>query len=465
LIYHKYGSEWFLGLQPELWGLNVNDKDHLVIGNCDTIKLVDEYGTPLYIVNKERLRENYNRINTAFKSRYSNVDVYYSYKTNCIPAVLEVLHESGAKAEVISGYELWLALKLGVSPNSIIFNGPNKTDDELLTAIKHEIKLINADSISEIERINKIAGKLGTKANVGIRICPSIVPKGMNPGTATGSKKSHFGVDLESGEALEAFEKAAKANNINLLGMHCHIGSGVKDTKSYVKAAQKLLKLAAEIRNNLQVDIQYLDLGGGYGTPCHQDMSGFQFLSYLIFNRLPPTPNPESCPTIDDFAHKITQKIKESCKEYDLSEPNLILEPGRYLTGDTQVLLLRVGGIKERKGMAKYVLTDGGMFSTSLMVWVEYHKVFVANKMSAEDSEKYMIFGRVCTTADWLYKNMKLPKLEKNDVLAVMDTGAYFTATSSNFSYPRPPILMVKDGKAQIIREAESYDDLIRKDK
>jgi diaminopimelate decarboxylase len=454
-----------LDLRPELWGLNVNDKDHLVIGGCDTIELADEYGTPLYIVHEERLRENYVRINTAFKSRYSEVEIYYSYKTNCIPAVLEVLHESGAKAEVISGYELWLALKLGVHPDSIIFNGPNKTDNELLTAIKHGIKLINADSISEIARINQIADKLGTKANVGVRICPGIVPKGMNPGTATGSKKSHFGVDLESGEALEAFEKAAKANNINILGMHCHIGSGVKDTKPYMKAVEKMLKLAAEIKNKLQVDVQYLDLGGGYGTPCHQDMSGLQFLSYLIFNRMPTTPSPESTPTIDHFAEKITQTIKNCCREYDLTEPNLIIEPGRYLTGDTQVLLLRVGGIKERKGLTKYVLTDGGMFSTSLMVWVEYHKVFVANKMSAEDYEKYMIFGRVCTTADWLYKNIKLSKLEINDVLAVMDTGAYFIPTSSNFSYPRPPILMVKDRKAQIIREGESYDDLIRKDK
>lgn len=454
-----------MDLNPELWGLNVNNKDHLVIGGCDTVELADEYGTPLYIVNEERLRENYNRINTAFKSRYSNVDVYYSYKTNCIPGVLKVLHESGVKAEVISGYELWTALKLGVPPDSIIFNGPNKTDEELVTAIKHRIKLINADSLSEIERINQIAAELGTKANVGIRICPSIVPKGMNPGTATGSKKSHFGVDLETSEALEAFEKAAKANNINLLGMHCHIGSGVKDTKSYVKATEKLLKLAAEIKNKLQIDIQHLDLGGGYGTPCHQDMSSLQFLSYLIFNKMPSTPNPENCPTIDHFAQKITQTIKKCCEKYDLSEPNLILEPGRYITGDTQVLLLRVGGIKEKKDIGKYALTDGGMFSTSFMVWVEYHKIFIANKMSAEDYEKYMIFGRVCTTADWLYKGIKLPKLERNDVLAVMDTGAYFIATSSNFSYPRPPILMVKNGKTQLIREGESYDDLIRKDK
>ena len=454
-----------MDLYPELWGLNVNDNDHLVICGCDTVELADEYGTPLYIVNEERLRENYDRISKAFESRYSNVDVYYSYKTNCVPGVLKVLHESGVKAEVISGYELWTALKLGVSPDSIIFNGPNKKDEELITAIKHGIKLINADSLSEIERISQIAGELRTKANVGIRICPNIVPKGMNPGTATGSKKSHFGVDLETGEALEAYEIAASAKNINLLGMHCHIGSGVKDAESYVKASEKLLKLASEVKDKLHIDIQYLDLGGGYGTPCHQDMSSLQFLSYLIFNKMPSTPNPQNCPTIDHFAQRIIETIQTCCKKYGLSEPNLILEPGRYLTGDTQVLLLRVGGIKEKKGIGKYVLTDGGMFSTSLMVWVEYHKIFIANRMSAEDYEKYNIFGRVCTTADWLYKGIKLPKLELNDLLAVMDTGAYFIATSSNFSYPRPPILMVKDGSKHIIREGESYDDLIQKDR
>jgi diaminopimelate decarboxylase len=148
-------------LSPELWGLSVNEKNHLTVGDADAVELAEKYGTPVYIVNEERLRQNYNRFYKAFKSRYPNFEVSYSYKTNCIPGVLNVLHEIGAKAEVISGYELWLAQRLSVTQDSIIFNGPNKTSEELTTAIKQGIKLINADSLSEIESIDRISAGLG----------------------------------------------------------------------------------------------------------------------------------------------------------------------------------------------------------------------------------------------------------------------------------------------------------------
>jgi len=453
-----------MDLQPELWGLNKTDEGHLMIGGCDAVDLADEFGTPLYVVNETRLRENYNRFFKAFSSRYPQVEVYYSYKTNCIPGVLEILHTSGAKAEVISGYELWLALRLGVSPQSIVFNGPNKTHEELETAIRNGIKLVIADSLVEIERIDRIAGELGLTANLGIRVCPNVVPKGMNPFTATGSRKSQFGVDLETGEAFNAFEKAAAATHIDLLAMHCMIGSGIKDAEAYAKALRKMLKLAGKVKAELGKDIQYLDVGGGYGIPGHYDMTGIDLLLYQVLSKMPSPPKPSTCPSIDDFAQVITESITQGCNQYNLVQPILILEPGRRITGDAQVLLLRVGGIKERSGVGSLVITDGGMVSTSLMLFAEYHKVFVANKMNAVNMKKYNVFGRVCTTADLLYKGIKLPILDDQDILAVMDTGAYFVSTTSNFAYPRPPVLMVKDGKVKVIRERESYDDLIRKD-
>ena len=453
-----------MDLQPELWGLNKTDEGNLMIGACNAVELADEYGTPLYVVNETRLRENYDNFFKAFASRYSKVEVYYSYKTNCIPGVLEVLHKSGAKAEVISGYELWLALRLGISPGSIVFNGPNKTDEELETAIRHGVKLIIADSLVEIERINRIAGELGLKANLGIRVCPGVVPKGMNPFTATGSRKSQFGVDLETGEAFNAFKKAAAATHINLLAMHCNIGSGVKDAGAYAKALWKMLRLTGKVKGELGKDIQYLDVGGGYGTPGHYDMTGIDLLLYQVMNKMPSPPQPRNCPSIDDFAQVITETVSRGCSKYGLAQPTLVFEPGRRLTGDSQVLLLRVGGIKERTGVGSLVITDGGMVSTSLMFFAEYHKVFVANKMNAVNTKKYNVFGRVCTTADVLYKGIKLPILDEQDVLAVMDTGAYFVSTGNNFAYPRPPILIVKDGKVRVIRERENYEDLVRKD-
>jgi diaminopimelate decarboxylase len=451
-----------MDLRPELWGLSTNDKGHLMIGGYDAVELADEYSTPLYAINETRLQENYERFYRAFASRYSKVEVYYSYKTNCIPGVLQVLHERGAKAEVISGYELWLAPKLGMNPDSIVFNGPNKTDEELATAIRHRVKLINVDSIAEIERVDRIAGELGLKANLGIRVCLGVVPKGMNPFTATGSRKAQFGVDLKTGEAFGAFEKAVAANNVKLLAMHSHIGSGVKDAGAYAQAVRKMLRLAGEVKSKLGKDIEYLDVGGGFGTPGHHDITGFENLLYLVINRMPAPSS--TCPSIEDFAQIISETVDRVRREYGLAQPTLILEPGRRITGDSQVLLLKVGGIKKRPGVAKFVITDGGMMSTSPMLLAEYHKVFVANKMDAINDIEYAIFGRLCASADLLYKGIKLPRLAENDVLAVMDTGAYFVGTSNNFAYPRPPVLMAKDGKVRVIRERESFEDLVRKD-
>ena len=229
-------------------------------------------------------------------------------------------------------------------------------------------------------------------------------------------------------------------------------------------ASQYPAQIAGEVKDKLGKDIRYLDVGGGYGTPGHYDMTGLALLMYQVMNKMPSPPRPDNCPTFDDFAQIITDTVKQGCNEYNLPQPTLILEPGRRITGDTQVLLLRVGGIKERAGVGSLVITDGGMVSTSLMFFAEYHKVFVANKMNATNTVKYNVFGRVCTTADLLYKGITLPSLEEGDVLSVMDTGAYFVSTSSNFSYPRPPVLMVKDGEVRVIRERENYEDLLRKD-
>lgn len=451
-------------LTPELWGLTVNEMNHLTVGDVDAIELTEKYGTPVYIVNEERLRHNYNRFQTAFKSRYANVEVSYSYKTNCIPGVLNVLHETGAKAEVISGYELWLARRLGVRPDSIIFNGPNKTQEELRTAIKQGIKLINADSLYEIEAIDKISAGLGLKANLGIRVNPGIVPKGMSVGTATGSRKAQFGVDLKTGEALQAFRRASALDNVNLLGMHCHIGSGVKDPRAYVIAVKRMLKLAGEVKRTLGKELNYLDLGGGFGTPGHHDFRTFETFLHLGLNRMPSSPDPASCPGIEVFAEMITEAIRNNCAAYGVAEPTLILEPGRYITGDTQILLIKVKTIKDRPGIAKFAIAEGGILSTSLMLVAEYHHVFLANKMHMPTKETYRVYGRVCTSADFLYKGIRLPTLEEGDVLAVMDTGAYFLATSTNFAYPRPPVVMAKNGRSWLIRAGESFEDLIRND-
>lgn len=427
------------------WEFGANDENHLVIGGCDSIRLAEELGTPLHVVDEEKLRRNYRNFYDAFAAFSPNVEVYYSYKTNCIPGVLKILHEEGAGGEVISPYELWLSLKLGVEPNKIIYNGVDKSEEVLKTAIENEIKLININSISEIEKVEKIANEVGKKANIGIRVCTNIGWKGP------------FGVNVKTGEAFHAFERVSNKKNLVIRGMHSHIGTLIKEPSTYVRNIEEMLKLSKQLKERLDIDIEYLDLGGGFGISTVKEFN----LIEKIFHRLGgPTrpPKPNSCAPIERFAEECTHSVRNQCRKFGLREPILLLEPGRFITSSPQILLLRVNIIKETNKRTKIAVTDGGQASITSPTGFEYHEVFVANKINAKIEERYDIVGRATTLSDWTYKNKKLPKLKEGDILAIMDAGAYFTTFSNNFAFPRPAIAIASKGRCRVIRRRETFE-------
>lgn len=433
------------------WGFSVNDNNHLVIGGCDVVSLAAEFGTPIHVIDKSRLLQNYSRFRRAFENPYVGVEVYYSYKTNCLPRLLQVLHNTGAGAEVISHYELWLALKLGVQPGNIIFNGPNKSLEALRLAVQNDIKLINIDSMNEIPLIEAVASDLGKKASVGVRLMPPV------------GWQAQFGLDLESGEAFHAYERLARSKHIRVRGMHVHVGTGIKKPPTYTRALEHMLSFARHLKDKLGVSIDFVDIGGGFGTPTVRTFSKIGGNLYSLFNNLPEMLL-RDVPPIEAFAAEILSSVQRLCRRFGLNTPVVCLEPGRNITSSPQVLLLKIGVLKDRGKSGKIAITDGGRMTIANPVSYEYHEAFIANRVSSKRAYKVRITGNLCTPADILYRNKRMPELLEGDLLVIMDAGAYFMSLSNNFAFPRPPVVLASEGIPALIRRRESFENLIALD-
>jgi len=426
-------------------GLDINHKDHLVFGGCDVVDLAGEYGTPLYVVDENRVRSNYHRFMDAFNRFYHEVEIFYSYKTNCIPAILKTLHKEGCGAEVVSPYEFWLAHQLETDPSRIIYNGVNKSKEDLKTAIQQGVGLINADSPDEIRRLKAASDELGMHVNVGVRIYPEI------------GWKSQFGFQKNGDNIISIFEEIVESDFLEPCCLHIHFGTSIRETGPHRDVIKKITSLMKDLKEKINLELKYLDMGGGFGIPTVKTLSLSEIAFYKIFNIPPKGPKISSCPSIETFGEIITGDLISEFERYGLKKPRLILEPGRVITGDTQILLVTVGEIKKRNNGVNFAITDGGMQNIAFPLSYEYHKCLLGNRCSAGIKDRYHVTGPLCSPEDLLYRNWRLPELKAGDILAIMDAGAYFTSFSNNFSYPRPAVVSTKDGSHRIIRERENF--------
>lgn len=436
-----------------IWGLSINEQEHLAVNGVDTLNLHAEYGSPLLVVNRRKLLEDATAIQQAIKRCGKNSRVVYSYKTNCIPGILKEIHGVGIGAEVVSPYELWLTEQLKVPGEEIVYNGVNKTDESLVRAIEMGILSINVDCLPEIERIVAVAKRLKKRARVGIRL--GFV------------EKAQFGLEIESGEAMEACRRISQHSDcLDLNTIHFCVASNVKESGTHRHYARKALEFIHALKAQVGVTIKYLDLGGGVGVPTSKNMDGIEYGLYRLFGCLPTSPDPNVFEDIDIFASRINATVKENCARLNLELPAIVLEPGRFVTSRCEFLLSTVLAVKEKSSGQKFVITDAGRLSLTFPCDFEYHSVFPADQSNALKKELYQVMGRICTSADWMAKNIYLPQLREGDVLATMDAGAYFSSYSSNFAFPRPAIVMVKDSSdIEIIRQAESFEHLVALDK
>jgi diaminopimelate decarboxylase len=283
----------------------------------------------------------------------------------------------------------------------------------------------------------------------------------MNASSLTGSRRSQFGFELGSAEAEAAIEGAARAPHLRLRGVMSHIGSGIRDTRAFGRAVERLIEAQAALRR-VGAEPDLIDLGGGLGTRLSREFTTVEMVAYLGFGRLPALPKPAPDDLVRRYARAVGEAIESSCRRRGV--PTLVLEPGRVVVSDAQVLLLRVGAVRERAGLGRFALTDGGALTVSMMFLSELHVVLLANREAPTDAVPTSVFGRLPSPLDVVYRNIRLPRLQPGDLLAVMDAGAYFTSTATNFGGPRPAVALVDDGRVRLVRRRETSEDLVRAD-
>lgn len=419
---------------------HISDKDgHLFIGSHDTTVLAEKYGTPLYVTDEQRIRQNYQAYYDALRGYYDKVQVLYAAKANGNLAVLKVFASLGAGADIFSSGELHLALAAGMNPEHLLFNGSSKTEADLSLALEKKIR-VSLDSVDELHQLSRLAQEAGVTAEVSFRVNPAMdVPT--HPKIATGLATSKFGIP--AGEILSAYQAALDAENILPVGIHCHIGSQILEVEPFAKEAEVLISVAGDI-TDIGVKLRFMDVGGGLGIPYHRETD--------------PVPTPA------EYADAVMPVFLDGINSIGI-KPEFWVEPGRYLMADSTVLLTRVNSVKHSH--KTFVNVDAGF---NLLVrpamYDSYHEVVVANKAGAEYSadekrECVTVTGPICETGDIIAHDRLLPPVESGDLIAIFDTGAYGFSMSSQYnSRPRCAEVMVNDSLEGLMRRAESIIDI-----
>lgn len=445
------------------WDLEADVNGELIFGGCNTVQLSELYGTPLHIVNEARLKRTAESFIEAVKSKFpGKISVHFAFKCNPVPGIIKIIKSAGLKAEVMSEPELLLALKLGYSGNEIVVNGPYKTGQLINACLENDIRFINIDSLFELEQVNQFCNTLNKNASVLLRINPDFVPAGMNKGSATsGRNGSPFGLDLKGGEVVRALDMIKEMKRIHFGGFHIHIGSGIQNTNDYRRAISKLKDIVIYAWQS-GFNIEVLDVGGGLGVPDSREMTTMELLLYQAFNYLPYNSYHNNNISFDRFADSVTSGVFDLFKNRQL--PELIFEPGRCIASPNQLLVLKIHQVKERRGIKKWLISDAGIGTLTMPTFYEHHEIILCNDVNRKLSGRVTITGPGCFSADVVYRNKPMPQITPGEVIAIMDSGAYFTSWESSFGFPRPAIVSVNDGMHRTIREREKFENMISLD-
>ncbi|MDD4873656.1 MAG: diaminopimelate decarboxylase [Dehalococcoidales bacterium] len=420
----------------------ISKDGHLVIGGCDTIALANEYGTPLYLFDEHTLRSMCREFKSEFGQRHEEVMVIFASKAFLNRAVANIFKEEGIGLDVVSAGEFSIAKSVDFPADMIYLHGNNKSVDELRMALKNHIARIVIDSFDELKLLAKLAEESGHIPDILLRITPGIDPH-THKHITTGTVGSKFGFPLF--DADRAVSQALATASLNLIGLHCHIGSLITETQPYVETIEVMLDFADKMNKKYGFELEELDIGGGF--PVRYTVN---------------SPNIK----ISQFAEAIISRLISKCNALDMPLPSLTIEPGRAMVARSGVALYRVGMTKNISELKHYVSVDGGMADNirPALYGAEYEAI-LANKASDEDTEPVTVAGKFCESADILIQEIKLPPVIAGDIIAVPVCGAYCVPMSSNYNASlKPIIVMVKEGKARIIRKREILQDLIRND-
>ncbi|MCX7839608.1 MAG: diaminopimelate decarboxylase [Anaerolineae bacterium] len=425
----------------------INARNHLEIGGCDVVDLAREFGTPLYIFDETHLRARANEIRDAFCSRWQNSLVLYATKAYYSPYIARIFKDAGLGIDVTSEGELEIARRVGLDPDKIYLHGNNKTPAEIRAALTQGVTHIVIDNLDEIELVAHIADELRVTVRVLLRLAPAIDPH-THRHLATGIAESKFGLPIHTGAALDAARRITHhSSRLTLVGLHAHIGSQIFDVQPYRDTIAALFDFAAELRAAVGVELQELDLGGGWGVPYTETQ-----------NELP----------IEQVAEAIVSsfKLQVSKLQPETSNLKLIFEPGRALIASSAVALYTVGAVKEIRNVKTYVSVDGGMGDNIRpALYGATYTARVANKMNDAPTQRVAIAGRYCEQGDVLIHAVDLPRVERGDLIAIPVAGAYQLPMASNYNLiPRPAVIAVRDGRARVVRRRETIEDLLQCD-
>lgn len=427
--------------------LKVNSLNHLEIGGCDTVELVKKFGTPLYCLDEAYVRNVCRVFSDTIKNEYGDGAVAYASKALSCVAIYKIVKEENICVDVVSGGEIYTALKAGFNPEKMFFHGNNKLISELEYAIGSGIGYIVVDSFDEIDLISEIAGKLNKTQKVLFRVNPGIEAH-THHSIQTATVDSKFGFSISNGDAVKALVKAINASNVNPVGFHCHIGSQIFDKNAFGLAVDKMTDFIKNVKNMHNFDTEILNMGGGYGIYYTEGDPHFTLDEYA------------------DYVKRLIVKLKECIKTKQIKKPALVIEPGRSIVGEAGITLYTVGAVKEIKDVRKYVAIDGGMGDNPrfALYQAKYEAVF-ANRVINDEKEIVTVAGKCCESGDMIAVDVNLPNAKRGDIVAVFSTGAYNYSMSSNYNRnPIPPMILVKDGKADYMVKPQTYDDIIRND-
>lgn len=414
--------------------------EHFVFAGHDTVELANQFGTPLYVISENKIENAINEIKKAFEKSKLEYSINYAGKAFLNIAMCKIAKKMGIRLDVVSGGELYTALQAGFDPADITMHGSNKSIDEIKMAIDAGVGTITIDSTSEILLVNQIASEIDKKVNVHLRLSPGVEAH-THEYVQTGRIDSKFGIPISMG--TRAARMAIDCTHLNLTGLHCHIGSQIYSGKPFQIAANAMLEMIFNIKE-MGVELKELNLGGGFGINYLHDDPVFD---------------------VDEYIAMLAETMHSQCKLLGIQIPKVIVEPGRYIVGPAGITLYTVGTVKEIPFLRKYISVDGGMADNPRpALYNAVHHAVVANKYDSEPNDLVTVSGKCCET-DTLIKDILLPKCERGDILAVLNTGAYNYAMASHYNrLAVPAVVLLMDDKAEVIVKRDTYENLVVND-
>jgi diaminopimelate decarboxylase len=422
----------------------INERGHLEIGGVDTTDLVKEFGTPVYVYDVSLIRERARGFKQTFDQLGIKAQVAYASKAFSTIAMIQLAEEEGLSLDVVSGGELYTAIAAEFPVERIHFHGNNKSREELEMALNYQIGCIVVDNFYELELLDTICAERKQSISILLRVTPGIEAH-THDYILTGQEDSKFGFDLQNGQAAEALQKAMGSEYLNLLGVHCHIGSQIFETTGFLLAARKIFSKLHEWKEMFSFESKVLNLGGGFGIRYTSE----------------DEPIPAS-----QYVKEIIEEVKQQAGEFSMAMPEIWIEPGRSLVGDAGTTLYKIGSKKDVPNVRKYIAVDGGMSDNIRPALYEAkYEAILANKPLQPVEETVSIAGKCCESGDMLIWDLPLPKTDSDDILAVFCTGAYGYSMANNYNrIPRPAVVFVENGKAVLVVRRETFEDIVKQD-